>query len=40
MVRRQETRTKEREHSEGEEVAEEDAVKWLANAQAVQPRND
>ena len=35
MIHSQETRTKERGHSEGEEeVAEEDAVEWLANAQA------
>jgi hypothetical protein len=34
MIRSQETRTKERGHSGGEEVAEEDAVKRLANAQA------
>ena len=34
MIRSQETRTKERGHSGGEEVAEECAVEQLANARA------
>ena len=35
MIRSQETRTKERGHSGGEEVTKEDTVEWLANAQAL-----